>query len=100
MPYYKVKVTIVYENPSYIEWPTIFPTVTAMTMLPLPPAGVMYSDTACQKDYLVIVGGSQTGFGPVSMFFAKDRYCGYTLGKLNLCWDITLYLTEQVKLNN
>ena len=55
--------------------------VTAMTMLPLPPSGVMYSDTACQKDYLVIVGGSQTGFGPVSMFFAKDRYCGITLGK-------------------
>ena len=58
-------------------------TVTAMTMLPLPPAGVMYSDTACQKDYLIIAGGSQTGFGPVSMFFAKDRYCGITLGKLN-----------------
>jgi hypothetical protein len=50
-------------------------------MLPLPPSGVMYSDTACQKDYLVIVGGSQTGFGPISMFFAKDRYCGITLGK-------------------
>ena len=67
-----------------------------MTMLPLPPSGVMYSDTACQKDYLVIVGGSQTGFGPVSMFFAKDRYCGLTLGKLYTLPQISTTLDDYI----
>ena len=42
---------------------------------------IMKRQLDLKKDYLVIVGGSQTGFGPVSMFFAKDRYCGLTLGK-------------------
>lgn len=57
----------------------MFP-VTAMTMFPLPASGVMYGDTACSKDYLLIPGASQNGIGAISMFFSKDRYCGVTLG--------------------
>jgi len=51
-----------------------------MSMFPLPTTGVMYGDTACSKDYLLIPGASQNGIGAISMFFSKDRYCGYTLG--------------------
>jgi len=39
----------------------MFILVTAMSMFPLPVAGIKYSDTDCSKDYIVIIGGSQTG---------------------------------------
>lgn len=40
---------------------------------------VMYGDSLCKTDYLLIAGGSETGT-TTDMFYAKDRYCGLVLG--------------------
>lgn len=40
---------------------------------------VMYSDSKCNNDYLVIPGGSQTGLDRDRQF-SFDRFCGSTLG--------------------
>ena len=42
-------------------------------------AGVKYSDTICNEDYVLIPGGSQTGLNQDKQW-SLDRYCGTTLG--------------------
>ena len=51
----------------------------ASTLKKLQTSGVMYSDSKCKKDYLVIPGGSQTGLDSDRKSW-KDRFCGLTLG--------------------
>ena len=46
---------------------------------PLNMARVMYGDTQCKNDYVVIAGGSQTG-DTQDVLFARDRFCGLALG--------------------
>ena len=42
-------------------------------------ANVMYSDSNCNTDYVLIPGGSQTGLNQ-DQRFSLDRFCGTTLG--------------------
>ena len=51
----------------------------ASTINSLQDALVDYSDANCQKDYVVIPGGSQTGLEQDRQW-SRDRFCGTTLG--------------------